>query len=99
MSKGKVQGLVTIPDKTDSTKSSMSICSLFKDGDDFEMDAMLSSQEMRCTYRAVSVTDLFWIESADFGDVIDEYVRRPRFVLLFFCARAGSSSRSSFGSR
>ncbi|GMI22635.1 hypothetical protein TeGR_g8994, partial [Tetraparma gracilis] len=73
VSKGKVQGLVTIPDKTDSTKSSMSICSLFKDGDDFEMDAMLSSQEMRCTYRAVSVTDLFWIESADFGDVIDEY--------------------------
>jgi len=70
--KGKVQALMTLPDPAGTT-TSMSICGLFKDGDDFELDAMLTSQEMRCTYRAVSVTDLFWIESSDFYDVLDEY--------------------------
>ncbi|GMH49804.1 hypothetical protein TrRE_jg7485 [Triparma retinervis] len=67
ITKGKVQGLYPVGlDK-------MTICGLFKEGDDFEMDTMLTDMVMRCSYRAISVTDLLWMESEDFNELAEEY--------------------------
>ncbi|GMI21874.1 hypothetical protein TrCOL_g56 [Triparma columacea] len=67
ITKGKVQGLYPVGlDK-------MTICGLFKEGDDFEMDTMLTDMVMRCSYRAISVTDLLWMECEDFNELAEEY--------------------------
>ena len=67
IAKGRVQALSPVG------LAEMSICAIFEDGDDFEIDSMLTDQIMRCTYRAISVTDLFWLELADFQELSDEY--------------------------
>ena len=67
ISKGKVQALYPVEGKE------MSVCALFEEGDDFEMDSMLTDQVMRCSYRAISVTDILWMEVEDFRDLAEEY--------------------------
>ena len=67
ITKGKVQGLY--PLGTDK----MTICALFREGDDFEMDTMLTDMVMRCTYRAIAVTDLLWMENEEFTELSEEY--------------------------
>ncbi|GMH70216.1 hypothetical protein TL16_g05353 [Triparma laevis f. inornata] len=67
IAKGRVQALSPVG------VAEMSICALFKNGDDFELDSMLTDQVMRCTYRAISVTDLFWVDLSDFRELSDEY--------------------------
>ncbi|GMH86668.1 hypothetical protein TrVE_jg10705 [Triparma verrucosa] len=67
ISKGRLQALSPVGE------SEMSICALFKNGDDFELDSMLTDQIMRCTYRAISVTDLYWMDNTDFRELSDEY--------------------------
>jgi CRP-like cAMP-binding protein len=74
--KGKIEALCLTPE-------GMAVCGLFKEGDDMEIDSILGDQIMRATYRAISVTDLLWVEAEDLLDSIEEYPEGRDYITSY----------------